>query len=308
MAHCIQISKAEKSSQKYSKQKTVNLQFASRAQPCAAADLACGQEVRRPDFSKTRKICQVTLIPVRPAKPLSAVRWANSVPIKGGDMKRSEKIIAIIAIIILCSCSVMVPKSTPTPILTSTPSKTITLLPTNTITSTVTLTSTPTITLSPTITVSPTSEKDRYFERAGNLHFSYVPPKGWQKGGGVVPYTGWKGSCKNFGCYLSFQELGSSNSAEEAANNWTTPMFTGVEYEILSEEKCIIESGLDCYQVTVKWKFIYNNSTKDLYTINYYIIINRQIIQAGYTRDFDNYFDQDQLIKLTVFSIRKINE
>jgi hypothetical protein len=61
---------------KYNKQKSINLQFAGRAQPCAAADLACGQEVRRRNFSKSRKIRQVTWNSVRPAKPLSAVRWA----------------------------------------------------------------------------------------------------------------------------------------------------------------------------------------------------------------------------------------
>jgi hypothetical protein len=209
-------------------------------------------------------------------------------------MKKIAFILISLSFVLLTGCSQIKTAIFP-PTATSTP--TVTLTPTTTNTSTPVFT--PTAIDTPTPTISPTPEPNRFFERSSAVHFSYIPPTGWIKRPVVGKIYGWKTIDSTL---LSFQDLGTANTSEDAARNWTKLLYAGSEYELITEEPFTTNANIDAYKVVGKVKF--KGSEKIYYTVDYYFQAKTFIVQAGYSRNWELQQDFDAMIDQLMATFR----
>ncbi len=111
-------------------------------------------------------------------------------------------------------------------------------------TNTPTITPTPTSTFTPTATLTPTLDPRYYYETAGRVNFSYIPPKGWRKlsiSGSDL--RGWSGPGNT---QLGFYDERNTGSAAEAAGDTEAQLKAVVSgLKIQDSGELNLASGLD---------------------------------------------------------------
>ncbi len=113
--------------------------------------------------------------------------------------------------------------------------------PTNTPTPTPTLTPTQT----PTDTLTPTPD-NRFYEKGGDIEFSYIPPTNWRKSVGSSGLTQWEGKGTTL---LTFIVQESSQDAASAGVMMEATLKTALSsFVVTNEDVFSPDSGLDAYR------------------------------------------------------------
>ncbi|MGB7537373.1 MAG: hypothetical protein WBM17_02425 [Anaerolineales bacterium] len=103
---------------------------------------------------------------------------------------------------------------------------------------------TPTLTSTPTSTPTPTVDPRYYFETAGRVNFSYIPPDGWKKlSVDGTDLRGWSGPGDT---ELGFFDMKWDQSAEDAASDMTSQFQALFDnYDAQDDGVLDLESGAD---------------------------------------------------------------
>jgi hypothetical protein len=179
------------------------------------------------------------------------------------------------------------------------PSKwTETITPTVTLTPTVTHTETETFTITETDT--PLNESLRYYETAYTPHFSYIPPRGWQKVFNPSAVSKFKDATSwmtyDHKCLVNFLMVaaGTVTSKEYLISQ----MNEAKPINIFTEGTFPNEAGLDTYRAVVQF-------TSKGPIIMYYIFHQGVFVLEGiYSSDKNNNSINDKLIDQTMDSVQ----
>jgi hypothetical protein len=179
-------------------------------------------------------------------------------------MSSRKAFLAVVFVLVIASlaCNPMSFLATKTP--TITPSPTPTDTPTNT--PTFTPTNTPIATDTPKV---PTKDL-RFHDTSGDIEFSYIPPKGWQKTDSQLGAdTAWIHSS---GGIMDFAiQGGESRSASEVADTVAHNMqnnYSGLD--VISSDPFYPDAGIDTYKVVLEY-------TSGEYSIHhtYYLFVDQ---------------------------------
>ncbi len=160
-------------------------------------------------------------------------------------------------------------------------------------TDTPTETPTPTSTFTPTNSPTPTKDPRYYYETAGRVNFSYIPPDGWKKLSiDSTDLRGW--SAEGGDVELALFDMQWDPSAEEAAADMASQfeaLFSG--YKSLDEGVLDLDSGVDN-----AW-FSFTGSLQGanvFITMYYFADGDNTAVYAMYVRAPDNDQEQDDVV------------
>jgi hypothetical protein len=137
---------------------------------------------------------------------------------------------------------------------------------------------------------------NRFYETAGNVHFSYVPPSKWSEVKAKEgPFSAWKGpldpSC--FFCELSFMDEQSDLGSGFYAMIVEESILSNLpNYVLRTEDTFNTDIGVDSYQVI----FNFESRGIPLFGMMFVFSVSDHLVYAVYTRLWDGNSDQDDVI------------
>jgi len=145
---------------------------------------------------------------------------------------------------------------------------------------------------------------NRYFEKHGDVIFSYVPPAGWKivPGWGYVPAS-WEGPTQQgvfFVCYLNFMIGESDESEADAAKRTLDSSSIPSEIRIVSQGKFTNDAGLDAYRAVI----IGSHQGTNTLVILYFFQNRGYLIMARYGRLVEKNEEQDAIVDASMKTLR----
>jgi hypothetical protein len=148
------------------------------------------------------------------------------------------------------------------------------------------------------------SMPNRYFEKRGDVIFSYVPPASWKivPGSGSI-LTSWEGPTQQGGdssCALNFMIAESDESVADAAKRELDPSGNPPGTRIISQEKFSNDAGVDAYKAVI----VISNQETNIQVVFYFFQNRGYLIMAWYGRLVEQNKEQDVIVDASMKTLR----
>jgi hypothetical protein len=163
---------------------------------------------------------------------------------------------------------------------------------------------TPTPTVTPTSTFTPTADR-RYYETAGGIPISYVPPEGWSQSQPVNgSLMGWYWKGETMTCPLAFNMEQSDLALDpfiQKSQAEVAKLFK--DFSILSQTPFSTDANLEADKMEASFTLAMGADIK-LYMAVYYFHQDGYYVVAAYDRPFDLDNSQDTIVDASMRTFR----